>query len=99
MPLETKCWRVVTAVIIAIYLTIMVVTPLHLHYQLVTTFSRLTLHLFPLAMLIMAEQVIASGWRELSEGNLRIKRPLALPLRAAALLLAAGPVVAATFWQ
>lgn len=74
--METKCWRVVTAIMLAIYLTIMVVSPLHLHYQLITTFSRLILHLFPLAMLIMAEQVFASGWaREFCGEASPIERP------------------------
>jgi hypothetical protein len=55
-----KCWRAIVAVVAAIYLAILVITPLHLDYQLKTTFSRLALHIFPLAMLIMAEQIVAS---------------------------------------
>jgi hypothetical protein len=60
VPLETKCWRATFAMIAVIYLTILTVTPLHLDYQLKTTFARLALHLYPLALLIMSEQVIAS---------------------------------------
>ena len=52
---------VVIGIVAAIYLTTMVVSPLHLQYQLSTTFSRLTLHFFPLAMLVMAEQACCSG--------------------------------------
>ena len=40
----------------------LVITPLHLEYELRTSFSRLMLHAFPLAVLIMAEQMAASGF-------------------------------------
>jgi hypothetical protein len=62
VSLETKCWRATAAMIAVIYLTILTVTPLHLDYQLKTTFARLALHLYPLALLIMSEQVIASQY-------------------------------------
>jgi hypothetical protein len=97
VPLETKCWRAMVAMIAAIYLMILVVTPLHLDYQLKTTFARLALHLFPLAMLIMAEQIIASRFlgRLLDQRpqhdeplRLRPRRDLAQRPSAAALLLA-----------
>jgi hypothetical protein len=62
VPLQVLGWRAVTAIVTAIYLVVMVITPMHLHFQLVTSFSRLLLHLFPLSMLIMAEQLVSSGW-------------------------------------
>ena len=37
-------------------------TPYDVYWHLATAFSRLLLHLFPLAILILAEQVGASGW-------------------------------------
>jgi hypothetical protein len=46
----------------AAYIGAFVVTPNHVHWHLATAFSRLLLHLFPLAVLILAEQVGASGW-------------------------------------
>jgi hypothetical protein len=62
VPSEVLGWRAVATIVMAIYLVVMVITPMHLHFQLVTSFSRLLLHLFPLSMLIMAEQLVSSGW-------------------------------------
>jgi hypothetical protein len=98
VPVETKCWRVTIGIMTAIYLTTMVVSPLHLQYQLSTTFSRLTLHFFPLAMLVMVEQAVASGWmRELAAGSAPLEESAPGLLRAAAaILLVASPALAAT---
>ena len=55
-------WRATALAVFAADLGVFVVTPNHLHWHLATAFSRLLLHLFPLAILILVEQVGASGW-------------------------------------
>ncbi len=55
-------WRATTLAVFAAYLGVFVVTPYDVYWHLATAFSRLLLHLFPLAILILAEQVGASGW-------------------------------------
>lgn len=55
-------WRATTLVVFAAYLGVFVVTPNNVYWHLATALSRLLLHLFPLAVLILAEQVGASGW-------------------------------------
>jgi hypothetical protein len=62
VPLEVLGWRGVATIVMALYIVVMVVTPMHLQFQLITSFSRLLLHVFPLSMLIMAEQLVSSGW-------------------------------------
>jgi hypothetical protein len=65
---EVWLWRLTAAGMAAAYLTVLVVTPLHLRYQLLTSTTRLMLHLYPLAVLIMSEQLAASGWsRQLTD--------------------------------
>ena len=55
-------WRVTALAVFAADIGIFIVTPNHVHWHLATAFSRLLLHLFPLAILILMEQVGASGW-------------------------------------
>ncbi|MBK9968500.1 MAG: glycosyltransferase family 39 protein [Holophagales bacterium] len=55
-------WRATVLVVFAAYLGVFVVTPNDVYWHLATALSRLLLHLFPLAVLILAEQVGANGW-------------------------------------
>jgi Dolichyl-phosphate-mannose-protein mannosyltransferase len=55
-------WRGTALAVFVADLGIFVVTPNHVHWHLATAFSRLLLQLFPLALLILAEQAGASGW-------------------------------------
>ena len=55
-------WRATALAVLAAYIAVFIVTPNHVHWHLATAFSRLLLHLFPLGILILAEQVGASGW-------------------------------------
>ena len=55
-------WRATAVAVLAADLGVFVVTPNQVHWHLATAFSRLLLQLFPLAVLILAEQVGASGW-------------------------------------
>jgi hypothetical protein len=55
-------WRTLGITVFAAFLATFVVTPYHVHWHLATAFRRLLLQLFPLAILILAEQVSASGW-------------------------------------
>ncbi|HTQ38082.1 MAG TPA: hypothetical protein VMJ32_03590 [Pirellulales bacterium] len=61
-PATVVFWRAVVLLIALVYLAILMITPLHLEYQLRTAFSRLTVHILPLFLLIGAEQLAASGW-------------------------------------
>jgi hypothetical protein len=62
VPPEVRFWRLTALAIAAVYFGILVLTPLHLYYQLFTSTTRLLLHIYPLAVLIMSEQLAASGW-------------------------------------
>jgi hypothetical protein len=62
LPAEVWFWRLTAVAGICAALFALVITPLHLEYELRTSFSRLMLHAFPLAVLIMAEQMAASGF-------------------------------------
>jgi hypothetical protein len=62
VPPEVRFWRVTALGIAAAYFGVLVLTPLHLYYQLFTSTTRLLLHIYPLAVLIMSEQLAASGW-------------------------------------
>ena len=62
LPAGVLFWRFATLVMAAAYLTVLILTPLHLYYQLYTSMTRLMLHFYPLAVLIMSEQIAASGW-------------------------------------
>jgi hypothetical protein len=55
-------WRSAALAIFAADLAVFIVTPYEVHWHLVTALPRLLLQLFPLALLILAEQVSASGW-------------------------------------
>lgn len=55
-------WRATALAVLAADVGVFVVTPNHVHWHLATAFSRLLLHVLPLAILILAEQVGASGW-------------------------------------
>jgi len=57
-------WRASALLACAAYAAIFAITPLQTDFHLVTTFARLALHYFPLAMLVMAEQLAAAGWTE-----------------------------------
>ncbi|HEV2969562.1 MAG TPA: hypothetical protein VGY55_06195 [Pirellulales bacterium] len=68
LPAHVWLWRLTAGGMAAAYLAVLVVTPLHLRYQLLTSTTRLMLHLYPLAVLIMSEQLAASGWsRQLTD--------------------------------
>jgi len=62
LPAEIWFWRLTMLAGIGAMLAALVITPLHLEYELRTSFTRLLLHAFPLAILIMSEQMAASGW-------------------------------------
>jgi len=62
LPADVWFWRLTAVAGICASLLALVITPLHLEYELRTSFSRLMLHAFPLAALIMSEQMAASGW-------------------------------------
>ncbi|HEX3999215.1 MAG TPA: hypothetical protein VHX65_11745 [Pirellulales bacterium] len=62
LPASVWFWRLTALAGIGASIFALVITPLHLEYELRTSFSRLLLHAFPLAALIMAEQMAASGW-------------------------------------
>lgn len=55
-------WRIAAATVFAAFLCALIFTPDQVYWQLETAFPRLLLQLFPLAILILAEQVTASGW-------------------------------------
>ncbi len=55
-------WRTTAAIVFVSYLCVFIVTPDQVYWHLQTAFARLLLQLFPLAVLILAEQVSASGW-------------------------------------
>ncbi len=61
-PDRVLFWRLTALGIAVGYLGVFVTTPLHLQYQMMTSATRLMLHYFPLSVLIMAEQLAASGW-------------------------------------
>ena len=61
-PTVVWFWRLTTAAGICGTLLALVITPLHVQYELRTSCTRLLLHAFPLAVLIMSEQWAASGW-------------------------------------
>jgi hypothetical protein len=61
-------WRLTAIGMTAAYFGVLLLTPLNLYYQLFTSTSRLLLHIYPLAVLIMSEQLAASGWsREITD--------------------------------
>jgi hypothetical protein len=62
IPPEARFWRLTAVAIALAYFGVLVLTPLHLYYQLYTSTTRLLLHIYPLAVLIMSEQLAASGW-------------------------------------
>lgn len=62
LPPAPFFWRATALAVFAADLGVFVVTPNHLHWHLATALSRLLLQLFPLAILILMEQVGASGW-------------------------------------
>lgn len=62
VPATVQFWRLTALGMTAAYFGVLLLTPLNLHYQLYTSTSRLLLHVFPLAVLIMSEQLAASGW-------------------------------------
>ena len=55
-------WRITVVTISIAYFAILMITPLHLEYQLRTAFLRLVAHFLPITMLIAAEQLFASRW-------------------------------------
>ena len=55
-------WRTTILAVFAADLAVFAVTPNQVHWHLATAFPRLLLHLLPLAPLVLAEQVGASGW-------------------------------------
>jgi hypothetical protein len=55
-------WRATALAVFAADFGVFVVTPNHVHWHLATALSRLLLQLYPLAILILVEQVGASGW-------------------------------------
>ena len=61
-PDKVLFWRLAVVGIAAGYAAVFITTPLHLQYQLMTSATRLMLHFFPICVLIMAEQLAASGW-------------------------------------
>ena len=61
-PTIVLFWRLTAVAGICGALLALVITPLHLEYELRTSFTRLMLHAFPLAVLIMSEQMAASGF-------------------------------------
>ncbi len=62
IPDKVLFWRLAAAAIAAGYAAVFITTPLHLQYQLMTSATRLTLHYLPICVVIMAEQLAASGW-------------------------------------
>ncbi len=62
LPPHVWFWRLTAAGMAGTYFVVLIVTPLHVYYQLMTSVTRLMLHFYPLAVLIMSEQMAASGW-------------------------------------
>jgi hypothetical protein len=62
VPATVCFWRLTVIGMAAAYAGVLLLTPLNLYYQLYTSTSRLLLHIYPLAVLIMSEQLAASGW-------------------------------------
>jgi len=62
-PLSTEAMslRLLTILGAASYLAVFLVTPYPLTYHLFTAFRRLMFHLYPLAMVVLAEQLTATG--------------------------------------
>lgn len=61
-PAAVLFWRFTVVAGFGASLFALVITPLHLEYELRTSFTRLMLHGFPIVALIMSEQWAASGW-------------------------------------
>ena len=62
LPGRIWFWRLTVVGVVALDLAAMTITPMHLEYELRTTFYRLLLHAYPLAMLVGCEQLAAAGW-------------------------------------
>jgi hypothetical protein len=62
LPPRAFFWRATVGLVLCADLLIFVVSPFHLFWNLATAFNRLLLQLYPLALLMLAEQVAASGW-------------------------------------
>ncbi|GAB4130077.1 hypothetical protein [Thermopirellula anaerolimosa] len=58
---EATFLRLLTTLGAASYLAVFLVTPYPLTYHLFTAFRRLMFHIYPVAMLVLAEQVMAAG--------------------------------------
>jgi hypothetical protein len=68
VPVPVWFWRLTAIGMAAAYFGVLLLTPLNLYYQLFTSTSRLLLHIYPLAVLIMSEQLAASAWsREIAD--------------------------------
>jgi hypothetical protein len=85
LPAHVWFWRLTALGMAGSYLAVFVLTPLDLPYQLSTSATRLILHVYPLAVLIMSEQLAASGWTrqfcEIVDANLPSDPPsIALPV-------------------
>jgi hypothetical protein len=75
-PTVVLFWRLTAVAGICGALLALVITPLHLEYELRTSFTRLMLHAFPLAVLIMSEQMSASGFSGQLADVIRTDEPL-----------------------
>lgn len=75
LPRVVWFWRLTTVAGMCGAFLALAITPLHLEYELRTSFSRLMLHAFPLAALIMCEQLAASGWSGQLANTVRADEP------------------------
>jgi hypothetical protein len=83
LPTVVWFWRLTAVAGICAALLALVITPLHLVYELRTSFTRLMLHAFPLAVLIMSEQLAASGWSGQLAETVRTAEPMTEPMEDA----------------
>ncbi len=56
-----RFWRITLVLVSCAYCGTFMITPYNLQYQMSTALNRLAFHLFPLALLVLSEQLFASG--------------------------------------
>jgi hypothetical protein len=74
VPTVVWFWRITLVAGIGASLFALMITPYHLQYELRTSMTRLMLQGFPLAALILAEQMAASSWIGQLAETMRVER-------------------------
>ena len=74
VPTAVWFWRMTLVAGFGASLFALLITPFHLQYELRTSMTRLMLQGFPLAALIMAEQMTASGWIGQIAATMRLEK-------------------------